>query len=301
MSNATTGTAQSQFVPMDAVFSGAPDIDPLAAEPPPASVGERLRDARSRLGWTLDSAARRTRIKRDYLEALEVMDPRGLPSRAYAIGYLRTYANALGLESQSVIEQFKAEVECEAGRDQPRAVKEKREIRLPKGMVGAVLILACVIGAAGWYGSYVSRSDAFAGAPPSADALLSSPAPLIEELSRAPSVNEIWSGLPAARSDDALVLRAEAATFLEVRDASGRILFSRDLAAGEAYRAPDEPGLVITAENAGALIAEVSGRVLGPVGEAGETVEMASLDTLVNTEAPAGEAVAASDDRVQPG
>ncbi|MEO1039785.1 MAG: RodZ domain-containing protein [Pseudomonadota bacterium] len=295
MSNATTGTAEGQFVPMDAVFSGAPGSDPLAAEPLASSVGERLRDARARQGWTLDSAEARTRIKRDYLEALEAMDPRGMPSRAYAIGYLRTYARALGLDCQSVIDQFKIEVECEAGRDQPRVIKEKREIRLPKGMVGALLILASVIGAAGWYGSYVSSSEAFDQAPPSADALMSSPGPLIEELSRAPSVNEIWSGLPEPRGKTALVLRATETSFLEVRDASGRILFSRDLAAGEIYRAPDEAGLLITVENAGALLAQSAGVELGPLGEPGEAVETLSVDAILQGEALAavGEAEAA--------
>ena len=276
MSYATTGTASGQFVPMDAVFSDAPAPDAGAS-----SVGERLRGARSRMGWTLDSAAARTRIKRDYLEALETMDPRGLPSRAYAVGYLRTYARALGLEPESVIEQFKHEVECDAGRNQPTTVRERREIRLPRGMIGAVAILACVIGAAGWYGSYVTRTEAFAGAPPPADAMLSSTEPAIAEAGRAPSIEAIWAGAPTPRGEAALVLRAQATTFLEVRDASGRILFSRDLDAGEAYRAPDEAGLLITADDAGALMAFVGETEIGLLGEAGETVEMLSASDFV--------------------
>ena len=276
MSYATTGTASGQFVPMDAVFSDAPTPDAGAS-----SVGERLRGARSRMGWTLDSAAARTRIKRDYLEALETMDPRGLPSRAYAVGYLRTYSRALGLEPESVIEQFKHEVECDAGRNQPTTVRERREIRLPRGMIGAVAILACVIGAAGWYGSYVTRTEAFAGAPPPADAMLSSNEPAIAEAGRAPSIEAIWAGAPSPRGAEALVLRAQATTFLEVRDSSGRILFSRDLDAGEAYRAPDETGLRITAEDAGALTASVGGTEIGVLGEPGETVELLAASDFV--------------------
>ncbi len=276
MSYVTTGTASGQFVPMDAVFSDAP-----APEAGASSVGERLRGARARMGWTLDSAAARTRIKRDYLDALETMDPRGLPSRAYAVGYLRTYSRALGLEPDAIIEQFKHEVECDAGRNQPTTVRERREIRLPRGMIGAVAILACVIGAAGWYGSYVTRTEAFAGAPPPADAMLSSNDAMIAEAGRAPSIEAIWAGAPSPRGEQALILRAGSTTFLEVRDASGRILFSRDLDAGEAYRAPDEPGLMITAEDAGALTASLGATEIGVLGEPGETVEMLSASDFV--------------------
>ena len=45
-------------------------------------------------------------------------------------------------------------------------------------------------------------------------------------------------------------MRATAPTWFEVRDASGRVLFARELAAGEAYRA-QEDGLTVSASNAG--------------------------------------------------
>ena len=70
----TEGRNPGGFVPVDAIFAGS------GTSCVQLSAGEKLRDARARLGLTLDSAAARTRIRRDYLEALETMDPRGLPS-----------------------------------------------------------------------------------------------------------------------------------------------------------------------------------------------------------------------------
>ena len=104
------GTSNSGFVPVDAVYS---DTESAYTR---LSAGERLREARTKKGLTLDSASARTRIRRDYLEALETMDPRGLPAQAYAIGYLRTYASFLALDSGTIVEQFKREVDTETGR-----------------------------------------------------------------------------------------------------------------------------------------------------------------------------------------
>ncbi len=258
------------FVPVDAVFSDAPAANDAAI----GGLGECLRQARIKAGLTLDSASARTRIKRDFLEALEAMDPRGLPSRAYAIGYLRTYAQCLELDAAACIDQFKAEVEVDTGRATPTAPQERTEIQLPRGMVGALVILAVVIGGAGWYGNYLNRSQAYAGVDAPMDALIAEEAPLVAETQFAtPTTDAIWSALPTPVNEGALTFEAVAPVELEVRDASGRILASRELDIGDVYRAPDEPGLTVSASDAGAVLVRVSGRPLGPLGDAGDAVD----------------------------
>ena len=265
------------YVPVDAVFSDAP-----AGHDEAFSLGDELRRARSRAGLTLDSASARTRIKRDYLEALEAMDPRGLPSRAYCVGYLRTYAQFLGLDAAACVTRFKAELEVDTGRATPTAPQERREIRLPRGMVGAALILAGVVAAGAWYGNYVSRSEALAGVSAPMDALLSDGAPLVDT-SRLdqPSPQALWSGLPDARGAGALTFEAAGRVAIEVRDASGRILASRTLEPGDVYRAPDEPGLTVSASDAGAVLVRAAGRPLGALGETGAAVDNVSAAEFV--------------------
>lgn len=265
----TEGRNPGGFVPVDAIFAGS------GTSCVQLSAGEKLRDARARLGLTLDSAAARTRIRRDYLEALETMDPRGLPSRAYCVGYLRTYAQFLSLDETAIVDQFKREVDTQTGRAIPTAPKEKREIKLPRGAFGAVLILAGVAGIAWWYANTSSGEGAFADVPPPPDAELS----LLEDDTLANgarnwSVGDVWRDLPApGTATEEVVLQASAPTWLEVRDGSGRLLFSRELAAGERYRALSEDGLTVTTADAGLVEVFVDGQSFGPLGETGTSLD----------------------------
>jgi cytoskeletal protein RodZ len=70
------------------------------------TLGETLRQARLDKGVSLADAARDTRIRRGYLEALEAEDPASLPPAVYTRGFLRSYAEYLGLNPQSMVELY---------------------------------------------------------------------------------------------------------------------------------------------------------------------------------------------------
>jgi cytoskeleton protein RodZ len=55
------------------------------------------------------------------------------------------------------------------------------------------------------------------------------------------------------------VLRATANSWVEVRQKSGRVLFSRTMKAGETWTVPAESDLLLDSGNAGALVLEVNG------------------------------------------
>ncbi len=78
----------------------------LSAAEAAARAGEELREARLALGVTLEEAAERLRIRRPYLQALEEGRLSDLPGAAYAVGFLRTYAQALGLDAEAMIRPF---------------------------------------------------------------------------------------------------------------------------------------------------------------------------------------------------
>jgi cytoskeleton protein RodZ len=286
MGKLDTTVPNSIYVPVDAVFS--PPARPV--EDAGLPLGERLRAARLSAELTLDSASGRTRIKRDYLEALESMDPRGLPSRAYAVGYLRTYASFLGLDPAGCVEQFKIEVECDAGRSQPTAPQEKREIKLPRGMLGACALVCAVVAMAGWYGHYISQRDTASAAGQPIIAMMSAEAaaPSPAATPRALDPADIWAGLPGPRNTGAVVLEAGGLVHLEVRDASGRILVSREMEGGDIYRAPDEPGLTISASDAGLVLMRTAGRPVGPLGEPGEALENTPVSEFLLSAMTAG-------------
>ena len=66
-------------------------------------VGERLRQAREARGLTLQEAAGEVRVVVPYLEALESGDEARLPSAVQARGFLRLYADFLGLSTEEMV------------------------------------------------------------------------------------------------------------------------------------------------------------------------------------------------------
>jgi transcriptional regulator with XRE-family HTH domain len=68
-----------------------------------SSVGEKLREAREARGISLEQAERETRIIRRYITALEADDLDVFPAEVYARGFLRSYANYLGLRPDDLL------------------------------------------------------------------------------------------------------------------------------------------------------------------------------------------------------
>ncbi len=68
--------------------------------------GQLLRAARQERGLTLEDAERGTRIRRQFLEALEADDYQQLPPPVYVRGFIRTYARWLGLDAEEVVSLF---------------------------------------------------------------------------------------------------------------------------------------------------------------------------------------------------
>lgn len=70
-------------------------------------VGEILRRTRVHYGQSLKDAEAYLRIRASQLDALEKGEIDKLPGRAYAIGYVRTYSEYLGLDGEKMIQLFK--------------------------------------------------------------------------------------------------------------------------------------------------------------------------------------------------
>ena len=113
------------------------------APAPLETVGQHLRAARLRRGDELAVIARVLKIRKDYLEALEEDRQGALPGRAYAIGFVRSYADYLGLDASETVERFKGEI-AERGEEHvsmPLLERPHEERRLPQGWVVIALVL----------------------------------------------------------------------------------------------------------------------------------------------------------------
>ncbi|HEX2170974.1 MAG TPA: helix-turn-helix domain-containing protein, partial [Dehalococcoidia bacterium] len=71
-----------------------------------SEIGELLRSQREERGLTLEQAEEVTRIRRRYLEALESGNFAELPGEVYVRGFLRLYAEYLGLDPGAVLAAY---------------------------------------------------------------------------------------------------------------------------------------------------------------------------------------------------
>jgi len=69
-------------------------------------IGQLLREAREAKGCTLEEAERATRIRAKYLAAFEAEEFSVLPSEAQTRGFLRNYAQFLGLEADAILAEY---------------------------------------------------------------------------------------------------------------------------------------------------------------------------------------------------
>jgi cytoskeletal protein RodZ len=69
-------------------------------------IGATLKIAREQQGISLDDAAEATKLRSSYLVALEEEAFERLPGPTYARGFLRSYAEYLGLDPQILIDEF---------------------------------------------------------------------------------------------------------------------------------------------------------------------------------------------------
>jgi cytoskeletal protein RodZ len=127
-------------------------------------IGEQLRAARERKGLTLDRVADETNIAKRYLAGLEAEDFSVFPGDPYVIGFLRNYADYLGLLSDDFVNTYK-NMKIQ---EQPTPIQElipKRgpsPIALAASIGGAVvviaIVLAAVLGGRGKSGSEAAAS-----------------------------------------------------------------------------------------------------------------------------------------------
>lgn len=68
-------------------------------------LGEFLKTTREQQGITLDDLQQRTKIRKRYLEAIEAGDISSLPGMVYTRGFIKTYADELGISGQELLEK----------------------------------------------------------------------------------------------------------------------------------------------------------------------------------------------------
>jgi len=83
------------------------------------NLGRFLKRERENKGLTIEHLAKVTRLRTNYIEALENEAWDTLPDQVFIKGFLKTYTRALGLDYTQVLKQFEASVPAHDGLPKP--------------------------------------------------------------------------------------------------------------------------------------------------------------------------------------
>jgi cytoskeletal protein RodZ len=191
-----------------------------------------------RQGIDIKEVESATKIRGKYLRALENEEFELLPGSTFVRTFLRSYSEFLGLDSQLLVEEYRAQHEPRSESDmqhfarQPPRGRERRNARPPSrgllalGLIGVLFAFIIVLGLTG--------GDDDAGGPTGADVTTPDERRQADARRRRPSP-ERTRRKPAA-TDVRLQIRPTEATYLCVDDGAGRVLFQGTLSEPRTFR-----------------------------------------------------------------
>lgn len=114
-------------------------------------LGQRLYEERVKKGFSLEEVSRATKIRSNFLHAIEKGEYGQLPSTAYAKGFVRNYAEFLGLPKKDMLALFRREFDEEqVFKVLPEGMARKEEfplrgIRLQQAIIVSIVSLFLIV------------------------------------------------------------------------------------------------------------------------------------------------------------
>jgi len=274
------------------------NVGDLENGPGGGQIGPLLEKKRLEKGLSLKEVEQATKIRTRYLRGLECEDPTSLPDPVYARGFLKTYANFLGLDGEQLSREFRDHRAPRRDRhlsyerpqrgefDQPLinpgGVDDAERRRLSRAtiftIVLAVLVLAVVIGALYYVGSR-STSNIPNNTPDPEEE------PLVDQEAEDDSLREEFAAGPETktgaedRADDDSNEGSEAVqvTVRVVSAPTGLTVLTDGTVASDQFAQPGfsqtfeaRRTVTISTANAGAVEVEVDGQNIGRLGQFGQ-------------------------------
>jgi transcriptional regulator with XRE-family HTH domain len=248
-----------------------------------SDIGILLYNNREAHGLNIDEVSDRIKIRAKYLMALENGDATDHLSLVYILGYLKIYADYLGLNGDELAEQYKRDYAFQLGGEElyiPRSVQENFR---PGLIVLTLSLFLIILIYYSWqrvdHSSLLIRDD---------DHSISYK---LMKLYNDPDVNNeinlnnriipkpfqfnkednnknanLTSYLRNFQTSNAkLVLLAKESTWVKIHNSKGHMLYEHTLHVGDAYFVPDEDDLIISAGNKDAIEVFNNGRLMDAV------------------------------------
>ena len=130
--------------------SGVVRMTPNSDDDGPTLVGKLLRARREEAEQDLHYVSQMLRIRRPYLEAIEDGRVDDLPGPTYAVGFVRAYAEHLGLDPKDIISRFKEDAKVLEAK--PRLVfpAPLPEGKIPSGAIVLIAVIMALVVYGGW-------------------------------------------------------------------------------------------------------------------------------------------------------
>ena len=113
-------------------------------------VGALLKEMRLQKGLKLPEIAKRLCIRKFYLEAIEESDYKEIPPFPYGIGFIRSYADYLGLNSSNIVELYKEETNTNPDKN-IYVLEPQNEATVPNRKYLVISLLALILVYVLWY------------------------------------------------------------------------------------------------------------------------------------------------------
>jgi cytoskeleton protein RodZ len=264
------------------------------------SIGAQMRSAREARGLSVGTLSQRIRVQPRILSAIELDDSSAMPPRPFGRGFVRAYAEEVGLDPERTVRdyfaQFPSTATVTAGiPDAPVRDRSARTLGDPdlappsqwSGFGAAVLILALVVAAA----VFLNRRNGAAsepnavgttgGAPVTAPAATEARPPAAE----APAAPVAQAPAPAPTVSDRpinLVLTAKAPCWVTAT-ADGRRATFRTVQAGETETIQADREIVIRIGDAGAVSWTLNGKPVDSLGTPGQVRDLTITPSNLGT------------------
>jgi cytoskeletal protein RodZ len=230
-------------------------------------IGDSLREARTRRGFSAADVHKAIRIRERYLTALEEERWDMLPGEAYTKGFLRTYAEHLGLNSQLYVDEYNARI---ARHDEEPSLVPHPSATTPRHVQRGVLVAlasilvvgAAVAGLAAWRLGGTSNTPPQAQ-PPSGSASIAAAAPPTAQPNTTPakvkpkpivSAAPAFTRISAARGRSWLLVRAGGP--------NGKVVYEGILEQGQTKRFQLQPRLWVRMGRPSALDVTLAGKAV---------------------------------------
>jgi cytoskeletal protein RodZ len=255
------------------------------------TFGDNLKREREMRGVSLDEISAATRIATRFLQAIENEQWDQLPGGVFNRGFVRAVAHYLGLDEENIVAEYALAVN-----DNPTVpvwTGRPPAVAAPQPWIPWILaaVVVIVLLGGGWLGTRrvlawragrraardAAMSAQAAPVPPPVTSADSTPAPAPAPTDAAPAVTAAPDGSPAPAdaappADAPMELKVEAVKKTKVKiDADGDRVFDETLKAGENHTFEAKDQFQVDARDAGALLLELNGKTLAPIGPPGHS------------------------------